>query len=58
MSLIYIVKSGIVICPNAPCIGCEHAEPHEYDSCPNSSCDGGGDHDCPACLEVEVINEN
>ena len=48
MSLIYIVKSGIVICQDAGCEGCEHSEPHEYDSC-DTSCDGGGDHNCPAC---------
>lgn len=51
MSLIYIVKSK-VICPDAGCEGCEHTVPHEYESC-ESSCDGGGDNNCPACVEVK-----
>ena len=51
VSLIYIVKSGIVICQDAGCEGCEHSEPHEYDSC-DTGCDGGGDHNCPACEPI------
>lgn len=43
----------VVNCPES-CIGCEHAEPHEYDSC-DSSCDGGGEYNCPPCEEI-IIN--
>lgn len=38
----------IVICVE-DCEGCEHNRPHKYSSC-QSSCDGGGDYECPACV--------
>ena len=51
MSKIYVLKE-IVVCPDAGCLGCEHGETHKYGSC-DSSCEGGGDHDCPACIESQ-----
>lgn len=42
----------IVICPEARCVGCEHSEEHGYMEV-DSSCDGGGDYDCPKC---ELVN--
>lgn len=41
-----------VICPELGCLNCEHAKPHKYMEV-DSSCDGGGDHNCPACERVE-----
>ena len=38
----------IVVCIE-DCEGCEHNRPHKYSSC-QSSCDGGGDYNCPACV--------
>lgn len=40
----------IFVCPSNGCIGCEHSEPHEFDSC-ESICEGGGDNNCPACIK-------
>ncbi len=52
MSLIYIPMGGkMVICPDAGCAGCEHGEPHEFDTV-ESSCTEGGDNNCPNCVEV------
>jgi len=52
MSLIYIPMGGkMVICPDAGCEGCEHGEPHEFDTV-ESSCTEGGDNNCPPCVEV------
>ena len=50
MGLIYIMKSGTVVCSDAGCEGCEHTTPHEYDSC-DTSCDGDGH--CPECIKIE-----
>jgi hypothetical protein len=36
-----------VICKEN-CIGCEHAVQHKYMTV-DSSCDGGGDNNCPPC---------
>ena len=49
MSKIYIPMGGkIVVCPDAGCCGCEHGEPHEFDTV-DSSCTEGGDNNCPPC---------
>ncbi|KKM91591.1 hypothetical protein LCGC14_1227030 [marine sediment metagenome] len=54
MSKIYIPMGGkIVVCPDAGCCGCEHGEPHEFDTV-DSSCTEGGDNNCPACVEAEI----
>ena len=54
MALIYISKGGKqVICPDGPCSNCEHAEPHEFETV-DSTCYGGGDHNCPECEVIEV----
>ncbi len=55
MSLIYVPMGGkIVVCPDAGCVGCEHGDPHEWDTV-DSSCNGGGDWNCPACVLVEEL---
>ena len=52
MSFVCYERKGLYICPDAGCYNCEHAEPHEVDDC-ESSCFGGGDYDCPACIPYE-----
>lgn len=45
----------IVICTE-DCEGCEHNRPHKYSSC-QSSCDGGGDYQCPACVLAKKVSK-
>jgi hypothetical protein len=46
----------IVICTE-DCEGCEHNSPHKYSSC-QSSCDGGGEYQCPACVLAKDQRNN
>jgi hypothetical protein len=46
----------IVICPDFGCIGCEHGKLHALDSC-DSSCGGGGDNNCPSCVNAMTLIE-
>lgn len=47
---------AIVICPNFGCVGCEHSELHMLNSC-ESSCGGGGDNNCSACVNAMTLIE-
>ena len=47
---------GIVICPDFGCVGCEHGVLHVLNSCA-SSCSGGGDNNCSACVNAMTLIE-
>lgn len=46
----------IVICSDFGCVGCEHRVLHVLDSC-DSSCGGGGDNNCSACVNAMTLIE-